>query len=247
MRSRFWTFVEACDETTSTRAVKALLGATLRGMGYETFAILTHGPHDALRSLGVRMHNWPLPAIDHVFSPQQDGQGSVLFETVERAGKPILWGPSHRRNLARREQRWFSQLAALLGGGEAVSAPLRSTVVSASCTVTGPNPIDPDRIRLVVRIADYAYQQALHLQRPRLSEPEKLTTRELELMYRATVLGERPSDVAHQVGVKITTVRTLRQKANVRLDAGSQEQAAWRLIESGQLFRSGRKGRPRTR
>lgn len=247
MRSGFWKFVEACDETASPRSVRELLALTLRGLGIETYAILTHAPQDDLRSLGVQMHNWSAQAVAHVFSAGEGGQNNPLFELVESVAQPVVWLLAHKKDIARRNQRWFTQLLSLLGGGEAVSGALRSTVVGASCTVTSHAALDPERVRLIMRIANYAYQQALHLQRPHLNEPDKLTTREHQLLYRATVLGERPSEVASEVGVKISTVRTLRQKANVRLEAGSQEQAAWRLIESGQLFRAGRKGRPRSR
>jgi DNA-binding NarL/FixJ family response regulator len=160
----------------------------------------------------------------------------------------VFWGVAQRRDPLRKQHRaWFNRLRDLLGGGEGVSIAMRSTIVGASCTLTATGALDPERVRLSARIANYTYQQMLFLQRPQLSEPERLTAREHELLYRATVLGERPSDVAHQLGVKISTVRTLRQKAGIRLDAGSQEQAAWRMLETGQLFRTGRKSRPRTR
>jgi len=247
MRSRFWACVEACDETQSTRAVKDLCASTMRSLGFDAYALVTHAPRGDLRSLGVLVHNWTPDAIDYLFAARPDGAPNPLFDATERTSGPVFWSSPQRRDSLRKHRAWFVRLRDLVGGGEGVSAAMRSTIVGASCTVAGPGPLDPERVRLCMRIANYAYQQILHLQRPQLSEPERLTTREHELLYRATVLGERPSDVAHQLGVKISTVRTLRQKASIRLDAGSQEQAAWRLLETGQLFRSGRKSRPRTR
>lgn len=248
MASSFWTFVEACDETQTPRATTELFAAAMRELGFVTYAIFTHAPPADLRSLGVLVHNWPAEALDHLFGFKPSIRLSPLLEEIERSNGPFIWGAHPRREALNRQQRaWFTRLQSLLGGGEGVSCSLRSPIVGASCSVTGPAPSDPDRIRLCMRIANYAYQQIVHLQRPQVSEPERLTAREHESLYRATILGERPSDVAVRLGVKISTVRTLRQKASIRLDATSQEQAAWRMLETGQLFRCGRKGRPRSR
>lgn len=248
MRSRFWAYLEASDEARSPRAVKDLYASTMRALGFDTWAIMSHAPMEDLRSLGVLISNWPGEALGHALVWDPDGTPNPLFEAAERADGPVYWGRTLRRDLFGRQHRaWIGRLRDLLGGGEGVSFALRSTFVGASCTLTAASSPEPERVMLAARIANCTYHQMLFLQRPQLSEPEKLTTREKELLYRATVLGERPGDVAHQLGVKITTVRTLRQKAGVRLDAGSQEQVAWRMLETGQLFRAGRKSRPRRR
>lgn len=249
MRSHYWTFVEACDGTHSIRAVKDLVGATMRNLGVGGFAIATHGRLEDLRSLGVLMHNWPAEAIDWMFGHQLDCSPSPLFDAVEQKAGPVYWPPPNgRRDQVRKVQRqWFDQLRDRVGQKEGVSQALKSVIVGASCSLTSTERLDPDRVRLCMRIGNYAYQQILELQKPKLGEAEQLTAREHELLYRATIFGERPADVASQVEVKISTVRTLRQKASVRLDAGSQEQVAWRMVETGQLFRAGRRTRPRAR
>jgi DNA-binding CsgD family transcriptional regulator len=249
MRSRFWSFVEACDETQSTRAVKDLLVSTSRELGVSTFAIVTHAVQADLRSLGVLIHNWPQHAIDYLFAGGPAAPLNPLFEALEATRGPVFWPPAQPRrdSMSKQQRAWFNRLRDLVGGGEGVSQAVRSTIVGASCSITASERLDLDRVKLCTRIGNYAYQQVLSFQRPRLTESERLTAREHEFLYRATIFGERPSDVANQLGVKISTVRTLRQKASIRLDAGSQEQAAWRMVETGQLFRSGRKGRPRAR
>jgi len=249
MRSTYWTFVEACDETETVRSVKDLVIATLRDLGVGGFAITTHGKIEDLRSLGVLMHNWPTPAIDWMFAHQADCSPSPLFDAVERKAGPIYWPSLNaRRDPARKAQRqWFEQLRERVGQREGVSQALKSVLVGASCSLTSPARLDPDRVRLCMRIGNYAYHQILELQKPKLEKADQLTAREHELLYRATIFGERPADIASQVDVKISTVRTLRQKASVRLDAGSQEQAVWRMVETGQLFRAGRRTRPRGR
>jgi hypothetical protein len=249
MRSSYWTFIEACDETQTIRSVKDLVSATLRDFGVSGYAIATHGRIEDLRSLGVLMHNWPAEAIEWTLAHQLDCSPSPLFDAVEQKAGPVYWPPAHaRRDPIRKAQRqWFDQLRQRVGQREGVSQALKSVVVGASCSLTSAERLDPDRVRLCMRIGNYAYQQILELQKPKLGEADQLTAREHELLYRATIFGERPADVASQVDVKISTVRTLRQKASVRLDAGSQEQAAWRMVETGQLFRAGRKTRPRGR
>ncbi|RYG30608.1 MAG: hypothetical protein EON93_14490 [Burkholderiales bacterium] len=249
MRSRYWAFLEACDDTQSTRSVKDLLVSTFRKVGVDRFVILTHARPEDLRSLGVLVHNWPPPAIELLLANEPGEAPNPLFATLERDGSPLHWPPRNgRRDAVKRNQRlWFDQLRDLVGQKEGVSQALKSVIVNASCSLNGPEKLDADRVRLCMRIANAAYQQILALQKPRLSEAEQLTSREHQFLYRAIILGERPSDVANQLNVKISTVRTLRQKATLRLDAGSQEQSAWRMIETGQLFRSGRKTRPRGR
>lgn len=249
MRSAYWSFVEACDEADTIRSVRDLVSATLRNLGVGGFVIATHGKIEDLRSLGVLTHNWPMPAVEWMLAHQQDCSPSPLFEAVERTAGPAYWpSSSARREPARKGQRnWYEQLRERVGQREGVSQALKSVVVNASCSLTSTARLDPDRVRLCMRIGNYAYQQILELQKPKLEKSDQLTAREHELLYRAAILGERPADVASQVEVKISTVRTLRQKASIRLDAGSQEQAVWRMVETGQLFRAGRRTRPRGR
>lgn len=249
MRSKYWTFVEACDETQSTRSVKDLVVTAFRELGVPSFAIMTHASHEDLRSLGVLVHNWPVAAIDFLFTPGPRGALNTMFAAVEQEREPLYWPTlgAQRDGMKKPERQWFEKLREQVGQPEGVSQALRSIIVGASCSLASPERLDPDHVRLCMRIGNYAYQQVLFLQKPRLGEADQLTAREHEFLYRATIRGERPADVASQLDVKISTVRTLRQKASVRLDAGSQEQAAWRMIETGQLFRSGRTTRPRTR
>lgn len=248
MRSKYWTFLEACDATQSTRSVRDLLVATYRGLGVERFVILTHAHAEDLRSLGVLVHNWPLPAVELLMPRGREELANPLFTALERNSGPVHWpSPGGKREAKRMPRHWFDQLKGQVGQPEGVSQSLRSVIVNASCSLCSPEPLDADRVRLCVRIADAAYQQVLALQKPRLNETDKLTVREHEFLYRATILGERPADVAKQLEVKVSTVRTIRQKASTRLEASSQEQAAWRMIETGQLFHSGRKTKPRAR
>ncbi|MDP3737533.1 MAG: autoinducer binding domain-containing protein [Hyphomonadaceae bacterium] len=249
MSSKYWAFVEACDQTQTARSVKDLLDLTFRDLGVSGFAIATHGRIEDQRSLGVLVHSWPTPAIDWLFAYERGASFNPMFAAVEQSSGPLYWPPVHSRRDQRKkpQKQWFDQLRELVGQREGVSQALRSVIVGASCSLTSSERLDPDRIRLCMRIGNYAYQQVLELQKPKLSDAEQLTAREHEFLYRATVFGERPADVASQLDVKISTVRTLRQKASVRLDAGSQEQAAWRMLETGQLFRAGRRTRPRGR
>jgi DNA-binding CsgD family transcriptional regulator len=248
MSSRFWKFVEACDETQTTRAVRDLLASAVRDVAVETFAILTHAPMADLRSLGVMTHNWSTEAINFLFAGGPEAPPNWLFAAVEASDGPVFWSspPLGRPPLRKQQRAWFNHLRELVRG-DSVTQSVRSMIVNASCSVTAPKRLEPDVVRLCMRMGDYAYRQIQFLQRPHLTESERLTAREHQFLHRAVILGERPSDVASQLGVKVSTVRTLRQKASTRLDAASQEQTAWRMLETGQLFRAGRKGRPRAR
>lgn len=245
MRSKFWSFVEACDETPSGRGAKDLLAATLRELGVSAYALAPHAPLQGLGSLGVLIHNWSKEAIDHLFTAQPDGRINPVFEAVERTGACVFWSAPWAGSLRKDQRDWLIRLGELVGEN-GVTRAMRSTVVNASCSIASQQPLDAERIRACMRVANYAYHHLLYLQTPQLSEPERLTAREHECLYRAAVHGERPSLVARRLGVKVSTVRTLRQKAYTRLDAESPEQAVWRMIETGQLFRIGRKRRPRT-
>lgn len=246
MQSRYWSFVEACDEANTVRAARDLLAETIRSIGLDAFAIVTHAPAHDVGSLGVFVHNWPQAAVDHLIARQRDGRCNPLFEAVETSQKPVLWNSGEwRRTLKRDQVQWMDRLGELVKGDGATLA-VRTALVTASCSLTGSRPFPADRLKLALRIATYAFHHIQHLQRPPLNEPDRLTLREHECLYRATIHGERPSVVARRLGVKVSTVRTLRQKANGRLDAASSEQAVWRLLETGQLFRCGRKSKPRS-
>lgn len=246
MRSKYWTFVEDCEDVTTVRAVKENLSRALGALGVEQFALVTHARPDDIGSLAVLVHNWPNEAIEHLWSNFAGASLNPLFEGVEQGDGILSWSsPAWLGTLKKDQRAWMARLRDLVKGNGA-SKLVKSTVVNASCSITTHAPADPERIRVCLRVANFAFQQIQFLQRPQLSEAERLTVREHEVMYRAAVFGERPSLVARRLGVKVSTVRTLRQKAYGRLDAESPEQATWRMIETGQLFRGGRKGKPRT-
>lgn len=246
MRSRFGTFVEACDETRSVRAVKDLLSQTITGLGFNSFALMTHAPRRDLRSLGVLIDNWSDEAIEHMFGEGLAGPENPLFAALEDFRTPLRWqSEAWRATLTPTQMSWMDRLGELTGS-EGVSAAMRCTLISASCSLTSTKRLDSDWVQLALRIANHAYHHTQYLQRPDLREAERLTLREHLCLYRAAVYGERPSGVARKLGVKVSTIRTLRQKAHARLDAESVEQAVWRMIETGQLFRNGRRGKPRS-
>ncbi|MBI1215952.1 MAG: hypothetical protein GC185_09060 [Alphaproteobacteria bacterium] len=247
MRSQFWAFVEACDETRTRREVKDLLAHNLRALGFESYALATHAPRCDLRSLCVLVCNWRPEAIEHLFALRFDGAPNPIFRHVEQTPAPLYWSaPGWRAGLECDQRLWLERFCTL-AGPEGVTQAVRSNVACGSCTLVGEGPFDPEIVRAGMRIGNYAFHQVQFLQRPDISEADRLTTREHEFLYRAALHGERPSEVARRLGVKVSTVRTLRQKAYGRLDVTSPEEAVWRMIETGQLFRSGRTGKPRSR
>lgn len=238
MGSRFWAFVKSCDEAQSIRAVRELLAAELRSQRIDSYLITTHMPPRDLGSFAVLIHNWPSDAIAHLFP---DGLINPIFEAIEGTEGSLHWSSDAWRATLRKDQRaWLHRLRSLVPG-EGVTKSLKSMLVNASCSVTSCFQLQPEQVQLCLHVANYAYQHVQTLQRPHLREADRLTEREHECLYRAAIRGERPSAVARELGVKVSTVRTLRQKAYGRLGADSPEQALWRMMETGQLFQRGRK------
>ncbi|MFT3722212.1 MAG: hypothetical protein QM773_01400 [Hyphomonadaceae bacterium] len=192
------------------------------------------------------MHAWPEAAVEHLLEGLRDGRSNPLFEEVERTLEPVHWmsGP-WRRGLRREELAWLDRLRTA-AKGDGVTRALKTPLLSVSCSLTSDDPLRQDLLKIGFSMAAFAFHQIQFLQKPQLAEPDRLTEREHECLYRAVVEGERPRVVARRLGVKVSTIRTLRQKANGRLDADSAEQAVWRMIETGQLFRRGRKSKPRS-
>ena len=239
--------MEVCDEANSVRSVTDLLSVTLRSVGVGSYALLTHAPPHDLRSLAVVAHNWSKEAIDHLIADRPDGRLNPIFERIEQTPETLHWASTQwQATLSKGQREWLTRFRQLVNGA-GVSEAMRSIIVGASCSVISDAPLDPEQLRLCMRIANYAFHQIQFLQRPQLNGPDRLTAREHECLYRAAAFGERPSAVARRLGVKVSTVRTLRQKAYGRLDADSPEQAVWHMLETGQLFRSGRRSKPRAR
>lgn len=245
MRSAFWSFVEACDETRSVDAVRDLLQDAAIRFGFKSYALTTHAPHRDLQSLHVLVHTWKPEAIDHLIARRASGVQNAIFERAEQAEEAFFWASAEWRADLRKHQRaWLDRLAEL-GGGAGFSQAMQTRLISASCSVIYQREPEPEQLRTWARIANFAIYHIQFLQRPQVGEAERLTDREHECMYRAAILGERPSAIARQLGIKVNTVRRLRQNARERLDAQSLEHLVWRMLESGQLFRRRPKNKPR--
>jgi DNA-binding CsgD family transcriptional regulator len=141
----------------------------------------------------------------------------------------------------------MDQLAEL-GLRHGVSHRIRTAMAPASCSVMSAwDEYDPLSVRRVVRMAGYALSTIMALRRVQAASYDVLTRRERQCLSLAVFSGLRPREVADALGLSINTVRSIRQSATARLGARSQEEAVWRLMESGQLFHRGRFNRPRSR
>jgi DNA-binding CsgD family transcriptional regulator len=238
-------FIAASEATDKAWVIQQMLVCAVRALGYDRIILTTHAEPAELRSIGVLLHNWPTEGVIHLFGFGRTGDWNPLFKSTEQTDAAIDW-----RTLAKSasaiERDWLDRLQTICPG-LGVSQRIRSSLVGASCSLIAKE-VSPDAgaFRTAMRMATYAYHLVQYLQRPQLGDAQQLTAREQECLYRAIVFGERPSHVARALGVGVNTVRTLRQKASIRLEARSAEEAAWRMIETGQLFHRGRMSKPRS-
>jgi DNA-binding CsgD family transcriptional regulator len=240
-------FVEACDRATSAGEVERLFIATARLNGFEKVALITHDPPEELGRLALCASNWGSAAINHLYVGLPE-RINPLFEHAEQSEDPACWdAPEFRRQLDPDQTVWLNQLAAL-GLRRGMTQRVRTAMAPASCSLTPAwNEHDPLSLQRVVRMAGYALSTITALRRVQAASFDVLTRRERQCLSLAVFSGLRPREVADALGVSINTVRSIRQSATTRLGARSQEEAVWRLMESGQLFHRGRDTRPRSR
>jgi DNA-binding CsgD family transcriptional regulator len=243
----FESFVDACDRAATAGEVERLFIATARLHGIEKVALTTHASPAELGRLGVCAHNWSAAAVAHLYGGSPD-RINPLFEHAERAGDPICWSaPTFRARLDPDQSLWMDRLSAF-GLRDGVSQRIRTAMAPASCSMTpAGDGCDPAGVRRVMRMAGYALTTIITLRRPQAGGSDLLTRRERQCLSLAVFSGLRPREVAETLGLSINTVRSIRQSASARLGARSQEEAVWRLMESGQLFHRGRFSRPRSR
>jgi DNA-binding CsgD family transcriptional regulator len=240
----FGAFAQACDAVRTAKAAARLLISAAQRLGFERILLTTHVDPKELGSVGVLAHNWDERAVCRLYACARDAR-NPLFEQTERTPDLVYWNqPSFRTQLDPRQLAWMEELSAF-GLRDGVSQRVRSSLVPASCSLT-PATGEPASVRWIMRAAAYVFHHIVALQRPRLAESDLLTLREHQCLALATFSGLRPREVAETLGVSVNTVRSMRQSACARLGARSQEEAVWRMVESGQLIPRGRASRPRS-
>jgi DNA-binding CsgD family transcriptional regulator len=240
----FGGFAEACDATRTAKAAGRLLVNAAQTLEFERVLITTHVDPRELGSVGVLAHNWDERAVGGLYRCEADAP-NPLFEQTERTPDPVFWNEvTFRAQLDARQFAWMESLRAF-GLRDGVSQRIRSALVPASCTLT-PASGAPIATRWLMRAAAYVFHHIIALQRPLLAEADLLTQREHQCLALATFSGLRPREVAETLGVSVNTVRSMRQSACARLGARSQEEAVWRMVETGQLNPRGRASRPRS-
>lgn len=159
MRSKYWTFVEESEDVTTVRAVRDNLSRALGALGVDQFALVTHARPDDIGSLAVLVHNWPNEAVEHLWGDFVGESLNPLFEGVEQGNGILNWSSAAWLSSLKKDQRaWVARLRDLVRGNGA-SKLIKSTVVSASCSIATHAPADPERIRVCLRIANFAFQQ----------------------------------------------------------------------------------------
>ncbi|HYD86056.1 MAG TPA: autoinducer binding domain-containing protein [Vitreimonas sp.] len=242
--SLFDSFADECDRARTPAATGRLFVQAMRRLGFEHVALVTHGAPKQWASLSVFAHNWG-EARAELLAPQREGAFNPIFQGAEAIAEAFAWSdPAFRGALDARGRSWLEEIerAGLMSG---VTQRVRGAIVPASCSLA-PAREAPIAIARAMRMAAYAFHHIIALQRPKLAQTDLLTQREHDCLSLATLEGLRPREVAAALGVRITTVRSMRQSACLRLGARSQEEAVWRMLETGQLFSRGRSGRPRS-
>lgn len=238
-------FADACDKTRNAAAATRLLVGAARRQGFEKIIVVSHLQPDQVSSFSVRVHNCDAPVIDHFLSSPSNKTNAIL-SAVNRGNDLVQWDDrKFRTKLGAGARVWLQRLEALgLKGG--VSQRIRTALVPASCSLTlARAEVDEAAIRWVMRAGAYVFHHVIMLQRPQLAPSAVLTFREHQCLALASLAGLRPREVAIELGVSVNTVRSIRQRACARLGARSQEEAVWRMVETGQLFLPGRLSKPR--
>lgn len=239
-------FADACDKTRTAGAATRLLVGAARRQGFEKVIVVTHSKPAQVGSFSVRIHNCDERAIDHLLS-SPGAKTNAILAAVDRSNDPVAWDSREfRARLGAAQRAWLVELETL-GLRRGVSQRIRTALVPASCSLTiARADVSEAAIRWMMRAGAYVFHHVIMLQRPQLAPSAVLTFREHQCLALATLAGLRPREVAAKLGVSVNTVRSIRQRACARLGARSQEEAIWRMVETGQLFLPGRLSKPRS-
>lgn len=238
----FESFAVACDRTRTPAAAGRCLILACRRLGFDRVALVSHGASHQVRSLHVSAHNWTSAALTH-FLPNGSPISNPVLAALEQTRRPLLWSePDFIARLTPSAKTWLEHMRAL-GIETAVTARIESALIGASCTLAPAPLLKSAAFECGLRAAAYTFHHILALQRPRAQGADRLTQREQQCLALATFDGLRPREVARVLGVSVNTVRSIRQSAAARLGARSQEEAAWRMLETRQAFRPAPLGR----
>lgn len=234
----FEAVADACDNARSPEAAGRVFLEAARRHGFAAAMLVTHTQSDQLGRFSVCVHNFREP-VAFIASPVELQTRNPLFDAASASDAPVFWQrvrADPRLPLAQRQ--WLERLQAH-GLETGVTQSLSGAWAPASVSLTPAQPGDQNIARMM-RVALYVFHHIVALQQPKLSQADLLTQREYECLSLAILEGLRPREVARALGVSVNTVRTLRQSAMGRLNARNQEEAVWRMLETGQLFQPGR-------
>lgn len=228
-------FVESCESALDVLGVRGLLREAMARLGFDRFLLATHAPAGDLGCLGVLLHNLPAEIADHL-----SGAWNPLFVRTEQTDTLVDWSDAAWRSVLDSDRlRWLNGLRRLWPG-HGVSQGMRCPMIGASFSITSPEPVDPRRALLAMRIARQAYHHVQYIQRRALRRDNRLSERLREVEYRATVHGEPPRVISRALGLSSNTVQSHRRKLKTSTGAHSPEQAAIRMFVCGELFYLGR-------
>lgn len=243
----FSCFVAACNVARTPDGLRDLLASTSAQLGFSRMALLTHDTDEVLQSLSVSIHNWAEADLSAFVAPSPARH--PVFRTVEGAEAVLSWrSTAFQARLSSFERRLLDDWAAR-GIEHAYTQRIPGSLWPASFTLVAPRNRDvaADDLAWAMRSGMVAFHWAISLQRPLLKKGERLTPREHQAMALASLVGLRPKEVARFTGVSVNTTRTFRQNAMARLLVNSPEEAAWRMLETGQMFARTQLAFPRKR
>ena len=221
-----WPFAQHCARAEDLGDLRDLLQIEIERLGFRYFCCCSHVRPDRPPKGAIFMHNYLTRWVDY-YNRERLYMRDPVFLIGRNLALPFSWADPRFLALMESDQLAIMQAAAEHGLKHGVTIPLHGPGrYSASCSLIADDAdIDPDRVFLVQRYAQYAYEAARTLVGPAEGRPRIVLPRRERECLALVGLGKDDETIAQILGLQRDTVRTYIESAKQRLGVTKRSHA----------------------
>jgi len=242
--------VDQLRDGCETSDIERIVGGAAEAIGFRYFAMIDHDDHrpvwkdghrvtDPSQEARIFIQNYPAPYCEQYVAGQYHRDDPVVH-FCHIIARSFCWFEIGKTLTLSRRQRDFLARGAREGVSDGITVPFQILGErGGSCNFAGP--ADPERVPslpgITQTIGAFAFQAARRI--GRVGECRELRTAKLTPQERSCVIlagrGQSNKDIAREIGVYPSTVKTYLDRINAKYGVHSRTQAALSAALDGEI------------